>query len=111
MTDPKPARAAGEQTFEEWYEQADTFNGPDDAADAAWHARDQAVKHLEERIAELECQLGIEQKGAVGLLERIERVRALAEKWHKAAQEAKHAEIKLAAEIHADELERTLSEE
>ncbi len=108
MTDPKPARAAGEQTFEEWYEQADTFNGPDDAADAAWHARDQAVKHLEERIAELECQLGIEQKGAVGLLERIERVRALAEKWNLEAA----GKLNLCCHrVCADEIERALSEE
>jgi hypothetical protein len=35
----------------------------------------------EERIAELTRQVGIEQVGAVKLLERIERVKGLAEKW------------------------------
>ncbi len=62
-----PAKAAGDKTFEEWELK---YAGPRDKqlevfhTDrlAAWHARDQAVKRLEERI---------------------ERVRALAPAWKK----------------------------
>ncbi len=107
MTDPKPARAAREQTFEEAQRQYLALDPSISSAQLSvwehgWYARDRAMKHLEERlngalnaetlrnirisvleerIAELECQVGIEQKGAIGLLDRIERVRALVEEF------------------------------
>ncbi len=110
MTDPKPARAAGEQTFEDWKDSLPPRGGLGMAdwndVKAAWHARDSHIKHLDERIVELECQVGIEQKGTVGLLERIERVRALPEKWR--AKTWEHSGLN---NSYADELETALSEE
>ncbi len=109
MTDPKPARAAGEQTFETWWHETNlgVHSTSESIAHSAWYARDRAMKHLEKRIGELECQLGIEQKGAVGLLERIELVRALAEKWNLEAA----CKLNLCCHrVCVDELERALSE-
>jgi len=40
------------KTFEEWYAQADTFNGAGDAAEAAWHARDAEVDALRAKLDE-----------------------------------------------------------
>ena len=113
MTDPKPARAADEQTFEEARRQYLALDPSTSSAQLSvwehgWYARDQAVRHLEERIGELECQVGIEQKGAVGLLERLDRVRALAEKWNLEAA----GKLNLCCHrVCADEIERALSEE